>query len=64
MLYEVITFLKALDFYILYPENHGALCGTARVVVDIASEAENAGYSRDICSYARTDIGAMSYNFV
>lgn len=54
-----IEFLKALDFYILYPENHGALCGTARVVVDIASEAENAGYSRDICSYARTDIGAM-----
>jgi len=54
-----IEFLKALDFYILYPENHGALCGTARVVVDISTEAENAGYSRDICSYARTDIGAM-----
>ena len=54
-----VEFLKALDFYILYPENHGALCGTARVVVDISSEAENAGYSRDICSYARTDIGAM-----
>jgi len=54
-----IEFLKALDFYILYPENHGALCGTARAVVDIASEAENAGYSRDICSYARTDIGSM-----
>jgi bcr-type benzoyl-CoA reductase subunit B len=54
-----IEFLKALDFYILYPENHGALCGTARVVVNIASEAENAGYSRDICSYARTDIGSM-----
>jgi len=54
-----IEFLKALDFYILYPENHGVLCGTARVVVDIASEAENAGYSRDICSYARTDIGSM-----
>ncbi len=51
--------LKALDFYVLYPENHGALCGSARVVVDIASEAENAGYSRDLCSYARTDIGSM-----
>ncbi|MGD1995566.1 MAG: 2-hydroxyacyl-CoA dehydratase [Anaerolineae bacterium] len=54
-----VELLKALGFYILYPENHGALCGTARVVVDIASEAENAGYSRDICSYARTDIGAL-----
>jgi benzoyl-CoA reductase/2-hydroxyglutaryl-CoA dehydratase subunit BcrC/BadD/HgdB len=54
-----IEFLKALDFYLFYPENHGALCGAARVVVEIASEAENAGFSRDICSYARTDIGAM-----
>jgi benzoyl-CoA reductase/2-hydroxyglutaryl-CoA dehydratase subunit BcrC/BadD/HgdB len=54
-----IEFLKALDFYVLYPENHGALCGTMRVVEEIASEAENAGYSRDICSYARTDIGSM-----
>jgi len=51
--------LKALGFYVLYPENHAAICGTARVAVDIASEAENAGYSRDICSYARTDIGAL-----
>jgi bcr-type benzoyl-CoA reductase subunit B len=54
-----VELLKALDFYVLYPENHGALCGTARVVEEIASEAENAGYSRDICSYARTDIGSL-----
>jgi benzoyl-CoA reductase/2-hydroxyglutaryl-CoA dehydratase subunit BcrC/BadD/HgdB len=54
-----IEFLKALDYYLLYPENHAAVCGTMRVVVDIASEAESAGYSRDICSYARTDIGTV-----
>lgn len=54
-----VELLKALDFYVLYPENHAALCGTARVVVDIAGEAEKAGYSSDICSYARTDLGAM-----
>jgi len=54
-----VEFLKALGFYVLYPENHGALCGAARAVIEIASEAENAGYSRDICSYARTDIGTM-----
>ncbi len=51
--------LKALNFYVLYPENHAALCGAARTVVDLATEAENAGYSRDLCSYARTDLGAM-----
>ncbi|HEY77097.1 MAG TPA: 2-hydroxyglutaryl-CoA dehydratase [Thermoflexia bacterium] len=54
-----VELLKALDFYVLYPENHAAICGTARVAVEIASEAESAGYSRDLCSYARTDIGAV-----
>ncbi|NIM96196.1 MAG: 2-hydroxyglutaryl-CoA dehydratase [Anaerolineales bacterium] len=54
-----VELFKALDFYVLYPENHAAICGTARVAVDISSEAENAGYSRDICSYARTDIGTV-----
>jgi benzoyl-CoA reductase/2-hydroxyglutaryl-CoA dehydratase subunit BcrC/BadD/HgdB len=54
-----IEVLRALGFVLIYPENHAALCGARRRVVEIASEAENAGYSRDICSYARTDIGAM-----
>ncbi len=54
-----VEILQALGYYVLYPENHGALCGARKVSVEIASEAENAGYSRDICSYARTDIGAM-----
>ncbi len=54
-----VELFKALDFYILYPENHAAICGTARVAVDLSSEAEEKGYSRDICSYARTDIGSI-----
>lgn len=53
-----VEFLLALGYYVLYPENHAAVCGIRRQVVDIAGEAEQAGYSRDICSYARTDIGA------
>jgi bcr-type benzoyl-CoA reductase subunit B len=51
--------LKALDFFLIYPENHAALCGVRRRAEQLSEEAENAGYSRDICSYARTDIGAM-----
>ena len=54
-----VELLKALDFFVIYPENHAAICGTARVAVEISSEAEDAGYSRDICSYARTDFGSM-----
>jgi benzoyl-CoA reductase/2-hydroxyglutaryl-CoA dehydratase subunit BcrC/BadD/HgdB len=54
-----VELFKALDYFVLYPENHAAICGTARVAVDISIEAESRGYSRDICSYARTDFGSM-----
>ncbi len=53
-----VEILKALGFYILYPENHAALCGARKVAVEIASEAEKRGYSMDLCSYARVDIGS------
>jgi benzoyl-CoA reductase/2-hydroxyglutaryl-CoA dehydratase subunit BcrC/BadD/HgdB len=54
-----VELLKALDYYVLYPENHAAICGTARAALEISTEAEKAGYSSDICSYARTDIGTV-----
>ncbi len=54
-----VEILKALDFYVLYPENHAALCGARKVSLDISLEAEKKGYSLDICSYARTDIGSV-----
>ncbi|MEW6717987.1 MAG: 2-hydroxyacyl-CoA dehydratase [Chloroflexota bacterium] len=54
-----VEFLQALGFYILYPENHAAVCGTVRLAEEIASQAENAGFSQDICSYARTDLGTV-----
>lgn len=56
-----VEFLLAMDVIPVYPENHGALCGAARMAVDLAEVAEGAGFSRDLCSYARLDIGsAMS----
>jgi benzoyl-CoA reductase/2-hydroxyglutaryl-CoA dehydratase subunit BcrC/BadD/HgdB len=54
-----VELLKALNYYVLYPENHAAICGTGRVALEISAEAEKAGYSIDICSYARTDIGSV-----
>jgi len=51
--------LKALDFFLIYPENHAALCGARRKAETLCIEAENAGYSRDLCSYGRTDIGTV-----
>ena len=54
-----VEILKALGFYVLYPENHAALCGARRAALELCLEAEKSGYSMDICSYARCDFGAL-----
>jgi benzoyl-CoA reductase/2-hydroxyglutaryl-CoA dehydratase subunit BcrC/BadD/HgdB len=54
-----VEFLTALGFFVIYPENHGAVCGIRRKAEELCVHAENAGYSRDICSYARTDFGSV-----
>ncbi len=54
-----VEFLAALDYFLLYPENHGAVCGIRRTAEKISGHAEAAGYSQDLCSYARTDIGSV-----
>jgi len=51
--------LKALGYFTYYPENHGAVCGVRKKVVDLSTTAENLGYSCDLCSYARGDIGSV-----
>lgn len=51
--------LQALDYFLVYPENHAALCGARKLGADLCGEAEDRGYSRDLCSYARTDIGSV-----
>ncbi len=51
--------LKALGYFTYYPENHGAVCGVRRKVVELSSVSEDLGYCRDLCSYARTDIGSV-----
>jgi len=54
-----VEFLKALGFFVHYPENHGAVCGVRRRCEEIAGHAESQGYSPDLCSYARTDLGTV-----
>ncbi|MBS4022337.1 MAG: 2-hydroxyacyl-CoA dehydratase [Dethiobacter sp.] len=54
-----VEFLRALDVLPLYPENHGAIIGAKKMGVELAEVAEEAGYSTDICSYARVDIGQV-----
>ena len=55
-----VEFLTALGFYLVYPENHAAVCGIRRVSSDACEAAEEQGYSQDLCSYARTDFGTIA----
>jgi len=54
-----VEILRALDFHTVYPENHGAICSVKRLVPDLSDAAEGSGYSRDLCGYARADLGCV-----
>jgi len=54
-----VELCHALDILPVYPENHGALCGAAHVSAELCAAAEDSGFSRDLCSYARTDFGRI-----
>jgi benzoyl-CoA reductase/2-hydroxyglutaryl-CoA dehydratase subunit BcrC/BadD/HgdB len=50
--------LILFDIIPVYPENHGAMCGASKMNVELCEVAEERGFSRDLCSYARGDIGS------
>ena len=54
-----VELLRPLGFHTVYPENHAALCGVRRLVPALSDAAEREGYARDLCSYARTDLGSL-----
>ncbi|MCK9363494.1 MAG: 2-hydroxyacyl-CoA dehydratase [Syntrophales bacterium] len=54
--------LIAMDIIPVYPENHGAMIGASKMGVDLCRKAEEMGYSSDLCSYARSDIGCAPVN--
>lgn len=54
-----VEILRALSIDPVYPENFGAICGARKVGAKLCKVAEDAGYSQDLCSYARAGIGAI-----
>ena len=52
-----VELLRAFGCYTLYPENHSAVCGARRMGPELCEVAEEAGYSMDLCSYAKVDLG-------
>jgi benzoyl-CoA reductase/2-hydroxyglutaryl-CoA dehydratase subunit BcrC/BadD/HgdB len=55
-----VEILRPLGFHVVYPENHAAMCGVVRMVTRLSDAVEKEGYSRDLCSYARTDLGSVA----
>jgi bcr-type benzoyl-CoA reductase subunit B len=53
-----VEFLYAMDVLPVYPENYAAMCAASHQSVELMEAAEAAGFSQDICAYARTDFGA------
>ncbi|HET7788940.1 MAG TPA: 2-hydroxyacyl-CoA dehydratase family protein [Myxococcales bacterium] len=54
-----VEVLRPLGFHCVYPENHAAMCSVTRMVPELSDAVEQQGYSRDLCSYARTDLGSV-----
>lgn len=49
--------LEAMDLTVVYPENHAAAIGARKESMPFIGQAESDGYSNDICSYARVNLG-------
>ncbi|MDQ7794757.1 MAG: 2-hydroxyacyl-CoA dehydratase family protein [bacterium] len=54
-----VELLHALGILPVYPENFAAVAASRHLAVELCEAAEAAGYSPDLCSYARTSIGSM-----
>jgi benzoyl-CoA reductase/2-hydroxyglutaryl-CoA dehydratase subunit BcrC/BadD/HgdB len=52
--------LETLDIKVVYPENHAAAIGARKCAQEFIDHSEGAGYSTDLCSYARVNIGYMT----
>ncbi|AEB76359.1 2-hydroxyacyl-CoA dehydratase [Clostridium botulinum] len=52
-------FCVAMDIAMVYPETHAAGIGARKGSLDILEVADRKGYSSDICSYARVNLGYM-----
>ena len=49
--------LEAMDLTVVYPENHAAAVASRKDAPQFIDKSEGDGYSADICSYARVNIG-------
>jgi len=55
--------LETMDIDVVYPENHAAAIGARKCAPEFIEQAEGKGYSSDICSYARVNMGYADIKF-
>lgn len=51
---------EAFGLKIMYPENHAAAVASKRGAIPFCEKAESFGYSSDLCSYARINLGFLN----
>ena len=49
--------LETMDLTVVYPENQAAAIGARQAAPELIANAEGRGYSTDLWSYARVNIG-------
>jgi len=54
-----IELLQGFDVIVCTPESHAAMCAARKVGPMQCEKAEQAGFSMDLCSYARIDLGTV-----
>ncbi len=54
-----VEMVLAAGFIPFYPENHAAICSARGMALGMAEQTEALGYSRDLCSYFRVDVGSQ-----
>jgi len=58
-----VEIARAFDVFPYYPEAYAALTGSAECTLPSIEHAESLGYSKDLCSYMKTSIGASRLNW-
>ncbi len=54
-----VEILCAMDIIPMYPENHAVICAARHMTEELSEEVEARGYARDLCAYARCDLGSI-----
>lgn len=55
-----VELLYAFDVFPLHPENAACVAGAQKISLQYIEEAEAQGFSRDVCSYMKTNVGVTT----